>query len=168
MGYKPKNTRYTLELVDYPGLEITCKGTSLGKILEMGRTNININTLAKSDELRDALFGTFADRLVTWNIEHPELEDTVKVSADGQPVLIEVCARCGLSEGDLLPTTVDGLMCLEMGFVMALILGWMSAVARVSGPKDPSINNGGMNSQLEDLMNQIGSLQNPVTSPMPS
>lgn len=159
MGYKPNNKIYNLSFTDYPGLEIRAKGTSIGKLQWMQEQRVNLNEEDEAKKL--AVFTFFANRIVSWNIEHPEVDPEDK-NTDG------ACIHCGQSEDDPMVPSVQSLMCLDLGFVMGIIFGWMAAVARVSVPKGMSLNDGGQNSPEELLMRQLASLQNPTTLPTPN
>lgn len=161
MGYKPEKKYYQLNFADYPGLEVHAKGTSLGKLVEL--QSMDINLAIKNDTEKMKLFTYFSTRIITWNVEHPEIDEPVKNDYHQW-----VCPQCNLAEGDPLPTSVDGLKCLELGFVMSLITGWMQGITRVAVPKSLSFNDGEMNSQLESLMNQIENNQNQQTLPTPN
>lgn len=65
----------------------------------------------------EEVFGEFAKVLVSWNLE----------DEDGEPV----------------PTTYEGLMSYDFQFVLAVVLGWMQAVAGVPTPLDRPSRDGG-------------------------
>ena len=159
MGYKPQRKIYDLEYADYPGLEIKATSTSLGKLMHLSEMKLDLN---ESDpEKRLEVFGVFAGCVMTWNMEHPELTEDNKQLDSMQ------CKDCGLVEGDPVPPTVQGMMCLELGFMMSLIFGWMAAVSRVNVPKELSLSDGGRNIQ-EEMMRQLAQHQNLSTLPTPS
>jgi len=159
MGYKPQRKIYELEFTDYPGLEIKATSTSLGKLMHLSDMKLNLNEPDAAKRLE--VFSVFSGCVVEWNMEHPELTEDNK-----QPDSMQ-CKDCALVEGDPLPSTVKGMMCLELGFMMSLIFGWMTAVSRVSVPKELSLSDGGRNIQ-EELMKQLGQHQNLSTLPMPN
>jgi len=160
MGYKPAKKVYNLEFVDHPGLEVSCKGATLGEITDVQKMNVNVHE--KDDEKRMEVFRFFAGKLLTWNLEHPDTDL-------GGP-----CPLCGLEAGMSMPTTLDGMLCLELDLIIAIITGWVFAVARVSLPKELSLNAGGRNgpaSLLPDGMTaeitkRLEEIQNPGTLPM--
>lgn len=152
MGYKPPVKLYDLDFSDYPGLEIFARGASLGRLLALGEIEMNPQTLAKSPELQNEVFGFFATRIAKWNMEHPEVEPL----ADGR--VPDACPRCGLAEDTPMPISVESLMCLDIAFVLRLITGWMTVLTRVSVPKEESSNDGEMNSQLEAYLNRLENL----------
>lgn len=158
MGYKPTSPQYKVVFTDKPGLEIYCKGTSMGKLLQLQGMRLNLNE-ADSDK-QQAAFKFFASRIVRWTMEHPDVEDDDSTE-DG------ACVLCGLMPGDPLPPTVKGLMCLEISEVMGIIFGYMSAVAQVNPGKGQS-GNGGENNIQEEVMRQLGELQSPLTSLPPN
>jgi hypothetical protein len=153
-GYQPLKKIYNLTFVQYPGLEISIGSTSLGKLIEISQVQLKINS--KDENERLAVFRFFADKLKSWNIMHPEIDANAAI-----------CDKCGLSEGAPLPATMQGIMCLDLDFVMDIIIGWMTAVSRVSDPKGENSNNGEM-SIPEDMMTKLGMLQNPMKLPTPN
>lgn len=159
MGYKPQTKLYNLEFNDYPGLEVFARGASLGKLLELGQTAMNPQALSNDDNLKDRTFGFFITRIASWNMEHPEIEPL----PDGR--VPAACERCGLPEGTPMPVTLESLMCLDMAFVLSLIVGWMSVLARVSAPKEMNSSDGGMNSLTEQYLNQLDRLASPLKLP---
>lgn len=148
MGYKPARKTFQLVFDDHPGLEATARGGSMGQLLEMETLKVSVNE--RDPKKKMAVFQFMADRLVTWNMQHPDV-DTANPTEDP-------CPRCGLTSGQPMPTTVDAMMCLELELVMNIFFGWIFAVARVSLPKGMNLNSGEMNSP-EDLMSQLGKLQ---------
>lgn len=153
MGYKPSKQLMHLEFAEFPGLEVSATSCSIGKLIEAQNLAIQIKSNNEA-EIRKT-FDFLASRLVSWNVEHPELDE-------GD----ETCSRCGLAEGAPLPVTVDGLFCLDFDFVIAILMGWMQGIARVSLPKGMNLSNGAVNT--EALMKQLGELQNPSKSPVPN
>lgn len=149
MGYRPARTVYTLEFEDYPGMEVSCYGSALGELIEVSDLQFSMSEVDKNKQKE--IFTFFASKLVTWNLEHPEVSTT-----DG------LCSSCGSKPGVPLPTTVEGMLCLELKFIMTIILNWVAAMTRVSDPKGLSSNSGGMN--MQDMMMQLGQLQSPMTS----
>ena len=91
-------------------------------------------------------------------MEHPD------VLKDGESI---PCVVCGLSGGMPLPSTVDGMMCLDVDFVMSLIVGWVSAIASVPTPKGLNSMNGAPNTMNgNDLdLTHLGNLANQTTLP---
>lgn len=159
MGYKPQRKVYNLEFVDYPGLEVKARSAPLGELSAAYDLNIQINEPDKDKRLESFKF--FADRLISWNLEHPEVPPKA-MSLD-----YDVCAACGLREDDPMPPTVESMMCLELDMIMAIIIGWVSTIAKVSVPKGLSSNNGGTNIP-EELTQKLEALQSLGISPMPS
>jgi hypothetical protein len=159
MGYKPTRKVYDIQFTDYPGLEIKATSTSLGKLMQLSDMQLNLNE--PDAEKRLEVFTVFAGCIVSWNMEHPELTEDNK-----QPDSM-CCKDCGLMEGIALPATVQGMMCLELGFMMSLIFGWMAAISRVNVPKELSLSNGG-NDIPGEVMRLLGQHPNLSTLPMPS
>lgn len=152
MGYRPGFKTYNIDFTDFPGLTLTTYGASVGELMDLAAMQPKLNE--PDPAKRDAIFTYFATRLVTWNMEHPDLIT---------PTEDALCGRCGLAPGQLMPTTVASIRCLELSFFMSLVFGWMSAVAQVSGPKGLSSSNG--ENPLADMMMQLAQQQNPLTSP---
>lgn len=159
MGYKPQSKLYKVVFTDKPGLEIFCKGTSLGKLLALQGMQLNLNE--QDPDKKTAAFKFFASRIVRWTMEHPDVDDPDDVTENG------TCVLCGQTPGEPLEPTVKGLMCLEVSEVMGIIFGYMSAVAQVSQGKEMSGSNGAPNIQ-EEVMRQLGEMQSPLTSLPPN
>jgi hypothetical protein len=159
MGYKPQTKLYNLEYNDYPGLEIFARGASLGTLLELGQIKMSADM---NEALRDKVFGFFATRIAKWNMEHPEIEPL----DDGR--VPEVCPRCGLAEDVPMPISTESLMCLDVQFVFNLIVGWMSVLTRITGPKEPNSNDGETNSLTAEYLRKLDSLASPLKLPEPS
>lgn len=159
MGYKPTKKVYELRFTDFPGLEIDAVSTSLGKLMQIGQLNVQINDPDPAKRLE--LFSAFADCMVRWNIEHPALSDENK-----QPDSM-ACAACGLAEDEPMPCTVTSLQCLDLDFIMPLIFGWIATISRVSFPKELSLNSGALNIP-EEVMNKLAQHPNLSTLPTPN
>lgn len=106
MGFRPERTTIRLQFEDptLAGLEVTARVPSLGRMLDVA----GARDLALADGLGGArkFFDFFADALIDWN-----LEDEL-----GQKV-----AR-----------TVDGLLSLETGLAMTIVLAWFDGLTAVS------------------------------------
>lgn len=162
MGFKPSKKHYQLVFEgDLEGLEVVARGTSMGKLIELSKMDIKVGVTAEEQEKALSIFQEFETCLVTWNVDHPEL----RKGTDGK--VPDTCIQCGLAEGDSLPSTLAGMMCLDFDFVIDIILAWMSAIARVSDPKGLNLNGGGKSS-LEEAMSNLGSKASPLTSPLPN
>lgn len=160
MGYQPGKKLYNLQFEDFPGLEVSASSTSLGKLMHISSLPLDLNQ--QDEAKRMEIFNFFAERLVRWNIEHPALEEVAPEELDG----IKVCARCSLPEGAPMPCTATSLLCLELDFVMRIIIGWTTAIARVSVPKELLLNDGGRN--IEEAMMRLVQHQNLSTLPTPN
>jgi hypothetical protein len=117
VGYKPRRTTYTLVFEDeeYEGLEVKVTSISLGAMVELRglatlKDKIDRKEISGEEAISASLkmFRTFADALVSWNLEHE----------DGTPV----------------PATLDGVQTQDLDFIMVVIGAWTSAVAAVPGP----------------------------------
>lgn len=163
MGFKPEHDMYQIAFQEYPELEVIARGTSLGKLLDLGSLNISLQEQNQENALK--VFKFLSKRIITWNVEHPDLdEEDFETEEEFQNAT--QCPRCGSEAGQLLPTTVDGLMCLDLRFVMKIFFGWMQAVARLPIPKGLSTNDGGTDTEM--LMKQLGELQSPLESLEPN
>lgn len=143
MGFKRKLYTVTWpEGHELHGLEVTTKGVSIEKLVELMRlgqelsrsTDIDAKTRAASEMLAG-----FAARLVAWNLE----ED------DGTPV----------------PATAEGVADQDMQLMTELIMGWMDAVSSVDTPLPQPSPNGVTTAAERDL---AASLPMAPLSPSPS
>lgn len=169
MGYKPVSKLLDLEFTDYPGLEIRTRSASINEIKQAQDLNIDINRKDVSDDEKLEAFAFFEKKIVTWNMEHPELA----VPSEDDPAR---CAFCGLKEDEPMPPTMTHMMCLEIGLMIAIIFGWIQTVARVSLPKGVSLPTGATNGpavgpmdgvELE-TMERLAMLQSPMKLPTPN
>lgn len=166
MGYQPGRKLYNLKFEDFPGLEVAAAGTSLGKLMYISSLNVNMN---EPDEAkRMEVFKFFAGQLVSWNMDHPEIDnldelEEIPIATGGSMM---VCRLCKVQPGGPMPCTVESLLCLELSFIMKIIFGWMGAIARVSVPKELSLSDGGKN--IEDMMMKLVQHQNLQTLPTPN
>lgn len=161
MGYKPVRKFYTLEFPEYPGLEITVKGVSIGKLVEISDITLDLSKPERADKLK--VFGVFARKITSWNVDHPEPEEFY--DQDERPDC-RVCAKCGLAEGEPLPTTPEAMECLDVDFIMPIIFGWFRQQASVSPGKGQSSNGGDRITQ--EAMKQLDALQNQSRLPQPN
>lgn len=174
-GYKPGKRIYALTFDEFPGLVVRAVSTNLGKLFDLGNTSIKV--IEADPEKRMATFNTFAKCIVEWNIVHPEPEDLADYALvlgtvqDAEALVgrLEsgVCARCGLREDEPMSVTADAMLCLDLDFLMKLIMGWMEATSSVVIPKGLNLTDGGMNTP-EDPTQRLAAMQNPVTFPTPN
>lgn len=131
MGYQPVKKIYNLhfEGLEYEGLEVKALSVSLGQLQRAASIKIDANKPEQNMEM----FAFFSKRLVSWNVDHPEIEDPDK---EGK------CPMCTLKQGERIPTTPLGMMCLEIDFILKIIGAWMAAIASVDGPKELNMNVG--------------------------
>lgn len=153
MGYKPEKTVYNLEFADREGLEVSAKSATLGEIEKVQKLRVDMHE--QDEAKRMELFNFFSSKLIKWNVEHPDTDD-------GGP-----CAVCGLLPDIALPATTASMMCLDLDFVMEIIIGWVFAVARVSAPKGMSLKHGESDIP-EEVRKRLETLQNPVKLPTPN
>ena len=153
-GYKPQRQRYQITYDEFPGLDVVCRGMTIGQSFDMAEMEFKLQN--PDETQRMAVFEFFSDRLVTWNLEHPDIENAKEQDEDGR------CLRCGLAPGELMPTLAVNMMCLDAEFIMQVIFGYLTAVARGAVPKELSTGNG--TNQIDMLMRKLGELQNPGQS----
>lgn len=119
MGYSRQETVYRLRFTDpaMAGLVVDTRSLSLGRMLEVMALADQVDGKGvKNVQEVSGLFGAFADAVITWNLE----------DRDGTPV----------------PATLAALYEQEFGFVLALVMEWIHAIAGVSAPLDPDSNGG--------------------------
>ena len=115
MGYRRQPTVYRLVFQEYEGLEVTARSVSVEELLKI--TGLANQMTAKPDDKQvEELFGFFASRLVSWNLE----------DEDGKPV----------------PATLKGLLGEEMGFILKIVQAWVRAITGVSPPLSNGSSNG--------------------------
>lgn len=158
-GYTPASRVYNVSYEDFPGLLIKCKSASIGE-LRLAGSGVDTGTQ----------LGFFATKIISWNMQHPAVDGFTETKNDDGSITftaITECPVCGLKEGDEIAPTAQAMQCLELDFCLALMLGWIAALTKVSPPKELSSTNGGRNSQ-EELMRQLAAMQNPGTLPTPN
>lgn len=116
-GYRPEPKLYKITFEERPGLIVRAKAATAGAFLKIARLHEQEPTLEESEDL----FRAFAEVLVSWNLEF----------GDGHEL-----------EGELVPTTFDGMMTQSMDLVNEIIVGWMEAVAGISAPLDQPSSGG--------------------------
>ena len=126
LGYLVEPKGFKLKFEERPGLEVTAESLELGEFL-------NVVKLAGNDALEaaknaDQLFVTFANALMSWNVE--------KRGPDGEvhPV----------------PPTLEGLHSLQFDFVLEIVMAWVQAMGGVDSPLKRGSSNGATN--LESSM----------------
>ena len=124
-GYRHQPKLYRLTFEDYPGLEVTVRSVSTGRLMKLMRMAIRLQDkdVADASELTaedadalDALFSGFAKALVSWNLEDDE----------GRPV----------------PATLEGVQDQEFDFVFPIINQWIEVVAGTPGDLGKGSNSG--------------------------
>jgi hypothetical protein len=124
VGYKPKRTLYqlTFEDPDLEGLEITTRRVSvdgLMKFVDMFETvqQVDKDNFKPSDlKILKDMFEAFTKVLVSWNIEDD----------DDQPV----------------PRTVEGLLSLDIEFVLPVIEAWITGMVQAPPPLPAAASSG--------------------------
>jgi hypothetical protein len=156
MGYKPSKKYYSLEFPEYPGLEITVKGTTVGKIIDVSDMSLDLTSTTREEKTK--LFRLFAKKITSWNVDHPEPEEVTEKGG--------ACAGCGLEEGQPLPTTPEAMECLDVDFILPIIFGWFRQQATVSPGKGQSSNDG--DRITKEAMRQLDALQSQSKLPVPN
>jgi len=157
MGYKPARKTYALTYVDYPGLEVLMHGTTIGRLEALGKLGANIASATPEQQM--SVFRFFADKLIAWNVLHPEMEQVP--DSNGVMYVPELCPACGLAEDDPLPADARAMGCLELEFITNVIKGWIETIGGASVPKVSNGSNGGMSTPTQT--SQLGLLQSPLT-----
>ena len=108
MGYRPKKKVYVLEFEgeEFEGLEVKIGGLNTGQVMDIDAARASGTETAIVTMLR--LLG---DRLIEWNVDHPETSEPV-------------------------PPTFEGVCSLDMDFNWAIVNAWQDAVAGVKAPLD--------------------------------
>ncbi|UJV42092.1 hypothetical protein [Streptomyces sp. AMCC400023] len=114
MGYQPKKKIYTLEFEEpeFEGLEVRIGGLNTGQVMDIDAARADGGDAAIVTMLK--LLG---DRLIEWNVDHPDTSEPV-------------------------PPTFEGVCSLDMDFNWAIINAWQSAVAGVKAPLDEPSTDG--------------------------
>ena len=124
-GYRPEPKLVRVVYDDHPGLVVRARTVPADVFMTIsGYTD---KTTDKDDIAY--LFSEFAKVLISWNLEYSDDEEMA---------------------GELVPTTVDGLMSRDFDLVLSIVLGWMEAVGGVSVPLDQR-SIGGSPSLVESL-----------------
>ena len=112
MGYKrpTKVLKLNFEDPEMKGLVVRVKSVKLGKLLGLVKlVSLDTEKLTPEDlALIDDVFQTFADSLVSWNVEDD----------DDQPV----------------PPTLDGVYSQDLDFIMEIVAAWVDGLTGVSDP----------------------------------
>jgi len=152
MGFTEPTEFFQVTFVDYPGLEITTRDMS---IKEMNEMMIPSSAEAlKNTKVLDEMINRFIAKVVTWNLQHRKVDEDRRAE-DGS------CVACGLSEGDLLPTTAENFKCCSVKFMIGVTRDWMISISGVSADLKKLLGNGGENVEL--LMKQLATAQSPLS-----
>jgi hypothetical protein len=157
MGYKPQKKVYAITFEDCPGLVIRAVSAPLGKLLDLANTDIAL--LHRDDEARRHIFTEFTRYIVEWNLLHPDIEDA---TADAW------CPRCELNADAPIPVDPNALLCLDLDFIVKIMMGWIEATSRVAAPKEQNSNGGEMNTPEDMQTMRLAEMQNPLISPVQS
>lgn len=151
--YKPSRKIYQLQFEQFPGMAVHAYSASLGQIIDldgMDRSKLSATQIHSMMEL-------LADHIAVWNLVHPDIPQ-------GKG---DVCPRCGLAPEMPMPTAVKYMFCLDQELMLAIIFGWVTAMVRVSVPKEMTALSGS-NEKMSELIKTLGELQNQATLPVPN
>jgi len=105
------------------GVEVRMKGLSIRRLLE-AQALVRSGVLRKDDDggadeaAVKAVFELVADNLASWNLEEDDAKDESGNVVPGGPV----------------PTTLDGVLSLELDPVVDILTQWLEAIADVAPP----------------------------------
>lgn len=142
MGYKPTRKLYQLvDFPDFPGMEVTLTGMTVGEMHHMQELQ------ATNQQNRNEILDFMADKLDSWNLEHPAIRNN------------GACSACGLLEDAPMPLSVIGLACLDFEIILKITLAWMSAMVRLPLAQSGNSSNGEPNipALTEQLLTQLQS-----------
>jgi hypothetical protein len=114
---EPKRYDLTFEDGDLDGFECSMRGVSLERFVEITVLSSTLETPeGRTPENIERQFTILGELLVSWNLDDEH----------NQPV----------------PCTYDGLKKQDFSFVMAILKGWMTAVASVPKASDDDLSSG--------------------------
>lgn len=152
MGVKRPGKQYRLvwpdDNLEMAGVVVVMKGLSIRRLLDAQKL-VRSGVLRKSDdggadeEAVEAVFQLVADNLVSWNLEEDDTEDDDGNVVPGGPV----------------PTTLDGVMSLELDPVVEILNQWLEGIASVPGPLAPSSSGGEPSAELSIPMESLSASQ---------
>jgi hypothetical protein len=105
------------------GVEVRMKGLSIRRLLQ-AQALVRAGVLKTADdggadeEAVKAVFDLIADNLISWNLEEDDTEDEEGNVVPGGPV----------------PTTLNGVLSLELDPVVDILTEWLEAIASVAPP----------------------------------
>jgi hypothetical protein len=141
---KPKGYRLHFEGEEYEGLEVSASSLSLEKFLQISGLAAKVGAPGGvvSEEEAKEMFRTFAGSLIEWNLEE---EDGTAIPAkyaicrlSGEPG--EPGTRCSAHDNDQAteePCSYTGVVDQELGFILTMVMAWMSAISDVAPPLPP-------------------------------
>lgn len=121
---------FTIDFEDeaLAGLEVKARSVSIGQFLNMMKMAASLDAARTSKDFTDedvanmeALFGVFAEAIVSWNLHDPGDDG-------GPPVPV--------------PTTYDAVMGQDPDLIFQLVEGWMTAVGGVAAPLGATSSSG--------------------------
>lgn len=149
-GYrrKPKGYRLHFEGEEFEGLEVSATSLSLGDFLEVSSLAAKVGESGRNVSAEEAskLFITFSDSLIDWNLEEedgtpvPAKYAICKLSGEPGEPGAQCLAHAKDETTDDQPCSYTGVADQELGFVLSLVMAWMSAISDVSTPLPPSSN----------------------------
>jgi hypothetical protein len=145
MSFKAIRSVYNLTFQNYPGLHVKMRSSLLGEI-----ERFNVPDAGTANQLDQFKF--FAKKLISWDLMHSDIEP------DDNGVIPDVCPNCGLREGELMPTTLQSIRCLEPPFAMAIINGYLAQVAQ----PDPKVSSAPNSGATPETLRRLAERQNPL------
>ena len=118
--FRQQTKRYdiTFEDGDLDGFECTMGGVSLERFVEITVLSTTLETPeGRTPENIERQFTILGELLISWNLDD--------------------------EQGNAVPCDYDGLKKQDFGFVMAILKGWMTAVASVPKASQDDSNSGG-------------------------
>jgi len=116
VGYRPQLKLHKLTFEDHPGLEVTVRAPTVDGYLKLTGLSSALTGDRPDPSKAAEMFERLAAHLVSWNVEDEQ----------GNPV----------------PVTFDGVSTQELGFILQIVTGWVSAIADVAPPLPPGSSGG--------------------------
>lgn len=142
-GYRKKEKIYVLKFEDMEGLEVRARGSSVGELMDLmalARLGGGHKFTAEDVKDIDGLFGLFASKLISWNLE---TEDGAPITFDPEMVTLYGSDGSVISR---LETDAEAktrvFRAQDMDFAMDLVLAWVDAVIGVPAPLEQKSDDG--------------------------
>jgi hypothetical protein len=172
MGYKRKPRQYRLKFADedMEGFECLCKSVTVDQFVGMSQQAAGIAVGEVSGV--ESMFELLTDSIISWNLEEDDdtpvpvawaiCRESRKPGEPGKPCPDHKPEDPG-DPGK--PCDYTGLCAQDIEFTMAILMGWMNAIASVPPPLQGGLSNGGI---PQEVSAQLASLsQSLPNSPKP-